>query len=275
MSQYSIGSVIVEYGSQIVLGQGTSFLTNVTPGDLFKKTGQQNTLYEVASVDSDEQITLSSNYAGSGESGVSYSITRDFTPNLSLPEINIGDRDWPYILTRALRIIDSAIVGVVPGSGYVTKADFNAHTVLSADTDNIPVALTVAASTVVGRKSTGGIVALTMSDLRAELGNLDGRQQQITSALSVTINWALGATAYMVFANSTVALTFLNGVAGRVYRLLVTQSSSPPNVFTFATDVKWRGGTAPTLSTSGGAIDIYTFVYINNEWYGDCALNFG
>jgi hypothetical protein len=158
--------------------------------------------------------------------------------------------------------------------GAVTATLFNAYSVLYADTDNTPAALTVAASTVVGRKSTGGIAALSMADLRTELANLDGREQEITCADTVTIDWSAGATARMLFDRDSVALTLSNGVNGKVYRLLAKQSAGGSDVFTWTTTVKWRGGSAPTLTTAGNAIDILTFVYINGAWYGDCALNF-
>lgn len=106
LSQYRTGTVTLASGEAVVIGQGTTFLSNVQAGDLFKKQNQ-NSIYEVGSVDSNTQITLTSKYVGSGESGVTYSITRDFTPNMSLPEISSGDRDWPYLLTRALRLIDT------------------------------------------------------------------------------------------------------------------------------------------------------------------------
>ena len=49
-------------------------------------------------------------------------------------------------------------------TNYVLKSLFDAYTILYADTDNTPAALTVGASTIVGRKSTGGIVALTPAE---------------------------------------------------------------------------------------------------------------
>lgn len=156
---------------------------------------------------------------------------------------------------------------------FVEKDTYNAYSVLYADTDNTPAALTVGASTVVGRKSTGGIAALSMADLRTELSNLDGREQEITCADSVTIDWSAGATAWMLFDRNTVALTLSGGANGKVYRLLLTQGDGS-DVLTYSTTIKWRGGAAPTLSTGAGAIDIMTFVYINGVWYGDCALNF-
>jgi hypothetical protein len=157
---------------------------------------------------------------------------------------------------------------------FVEKATYNAYSILYADSDDTPAALTVGASTVVGRKSTGGIAALSMADLRTELANLDGREQPITCADSVTIDWSAGATARMTFDRDVVDFTFSNPVNGKVYRLLLKQSAGGSDVLTWTTTIKWRGGAAPTLSTAGNAEDIMTFVYINGAWYGDCALNF-
>lgn len=50
--------------------------------------------------------------------------------------------------------------GVDP-SGLVTKTLFDANTILKADSDNTPAALTVAEQTLVGRIAGGVIAALT------------------------------------------------------------------------------------------------------------------
>lgn len=49
---------------------------------------------------------------------------------------------------------------------YVAKSTYDANSILYATTDNTPVALTVGASTFVGRKSSGDIVALTATETR-------------------------------------------------------------------------------------------------------------
>jgi len=59
----------------------------------------------------------------------------------------------------------------VNAAGAVMESDYNAYTILAADTDNTPAALTVGASRLVGRKSTGGIVALTPAETLAELSS--------------------------------------------------------------------------------------------------------
>lgn len=46
---------------------------------------------------------------------------------------------------------------------------FDANTILKADSDNTPVALTIGASTVVGRRATGAIVAMSYANLIADL----------------------------------------------------------------------------------------------------------
>ncbi len=103
---------------------------------------------------------------------------------------------------------------------------------------------------------------------------LDGREQALTCADNVTIDWSAGATARMTFDRDTVNLTLSNGVNGKVYRLLLVQSAGGSDTISWATSVKWRGGAAPILSTAGNAEDILTFVYINGAWYGDIAAGF-
>lgn len=55
-------------------------------------------------------------------------------------------------------------------SVYVEKNLFDAYTVLYADTDNSPAALTVSANTIVGRRNSGGIVAISLADHKTDLG---------------------------------------------------------------------------------------------------------
>jgi hypothetical protein len=55
-------------------------------------------------------------------------------------------------------------------TSYVAKSLFDADTMLYADTDNTPAALTIAASRIVGRKASGGIAALTGAEVAAIIG---------------------------------------------------------------------------------------------------------
>lgn len=59
-------------------------------------------------------------------------------------------------------------------AGKVDKTTFDANTILKADTDDTPSALTVAASRIVGRKASGSIGALTLAEVVALGGTPDG-----------------------------------------------------------------------------------------------------
>jgi hypothetical protein len=156
---------------------------------------------------------------------------------------------------------------------FVSKTSYDANSILAATADNTPMVLTIAEQRIVGRKTGGDIDDLTGADVLAICNGMQAGQQEITSDTTVTIDWSLGSTAYMTFDDASVAVTFTNPVAGQVYRLLAIQNAGS-QVFTWTTTVKWRGGSAPTLSTAAGARDILTFVYINGAWYGDIAAAF-
>jgi len=57
----------------------------------------------------------------------------------------------------------------VNAAGAVMESDYNAQTILQATSDNTPVALTVGEQTVVGRITSGNIVALTVAQLQTLL----------------------------------------------------------------------------------------------------------
>jgi len=61
-------------------------------------------------------------------------------------------------------------------SDFVTKALFDANTVLAATSDNTPAALTVAEQTLVGRITAGNIDALTATEVRTLLNVEDGAE---------------------------------------------------------------------------------------------------
>ena len=122
MSQYQTGTVTTEQGTNKVSGESTKWLANVNIGDVFKVSGG-NATYVVGLVSTDGTLSLTSDYVGTSVSGESYQIVRDFTPNYDIPEIWVGDKDWPYHLTQGLRIIDQYLTGgkqTVVDQGEVT-----------------------------------------------------------------------------------------------------------------------------------------------------------
>ena len=111
MSQYSTGLASVTNGSATVTGSNTLWLANVSAGDSFTVAGD-GVMSDVASVDSDTQVTLSVNYAGTTASGVVYAIGTGFTVPDSFPEMSQGDIETATIFTRAMRKIQGRFTGI-------------------------------------------------------------------------------------------------------------------------------------------------------------------
>ena len=129
MSQYSTGTATVTNGSATVTGTNTLWLANVSAGDSFTVAGD-GVMYDVASVDSDTQITLSVAYAGVTAAGVVYTIARDFTSPDSFPELTTGDIETPTIITRALRKIQSRFTGIAINTTAEIGQAVNDHVAL-------------------------------------------------------------------------------------------------------------------------------------------------
>jgi hypothetical protein len=87
-------------------------------------------MYDVASVDSDTQITLSVNYAGVTASGVVYAIGTGFTVPDSFPEMSQGDIETATIFTRAMRKIQGKFSSILTGGA---SANFTAMPQVGGD----------------------------------------------------------------------------------------------------------------------------------------------
>ena len=114
MSQYSTGLSSVTNNSPTVTGTNTLWLANVTASDSFTIAGD-GVMYDVASVDSDTQVTLSTNYAGTTAAGAVYAIGTSFTVPDSFPEMSQGDIETATIFTRAMRKIQSKFTAILAG----------------------------------------------------------------------------------------------------------------------------------------------------------------
>ena len=105
MAQYRAGRVTVVTDSDVVAGIDTAWLGNVATGDIFLVRGEE-ILYRVAAVIDNTTLRINARYAGPTETNTTYSVTRDFTPNLDLPVIHNGDVDAVPLFAEALIMID-------------------------------------------------------------------------------------------------------------------------------------------------------------------------
>ena len=129
MSQYSSGLSSPTNGSATVTGTNTLWLANVTAGDSFT-IASSGVVYDVASVDSDTQITLSVAYAGATASGAVYAIGTGFTVPDNFPEMSQGDIETATIFTRAMRKIQGKFSSILAGGA---NANFTAMPQVGGD----------------------------------------------------------------------------------------------------------------------------------------------
>jgi len=93
-----------------------------------------------------------------------------------------------------------------------------------------------------------------------------------SSGGTATIDWRLGnKAAHTLSENVTYTFTAPDGSCNLV--LKVVQDSSDRTI-TWPAAVKWPGGTAPTLTSGSGKIDVITFYYDGTNYYGTFSQDF-
>lgn len=121
MAQYSTGTVSVTNGSATVTGSGTAWTSYIEAGDIFVRVGD-TVPYVVLAVVDDDELTLSTTYAGTTGTGASYVLHTDFTPNRGLPLPARGDAEIAVIMRRAMLALDAVNLSDIDDPAAVRSA---------------------------------------------------------------------------------------------------------------------------------------------------------
>ena len=105
-------------------------------------------------------------------------------------------------------------------------------------------------------------------------GGMTSGTYPLTDGATIAINWANGATQTVTLGATGRTVTFSGAVAGQVYRFIIKQDSGGSKTITTWPTIKWAGGSAPTLTTTGSKADIVTILYDGTDYYADCTKNF-
>lgn len=73
--------------------------------------------------------------------------------------------------------------------------------------------------------------------------------------------------------NNSTTLSFTGAQVG-VYIFKITQGAGGSRTITWPSNVRWAGGTPPTLTTTAGAWDYITFLFDGTYFSGTSTLNF-
>lgn len=93
------------------------------------------------------------------------------------------------------------------------------------------------------------------------------------SGSAKTISWTAGNKQKSTLTDNC-TFTFSPEPGGPCNLMLrLIQDAGGTNTVTWPGDVNWSGGTAPTLSTAGDAVDIVSFYYDGSEFHGQVMLD--
>lgn len=165
---YRAGVVTVTEASATVVGVGTLFSLNVTPGDIFTRDG--NKVYEILTVNSNTQLTLKTVYAEATAASISYAIIQ--RPGDPL-ETDVLNKIQSLLVTWNQREEDIVewMTGssTINGTGFVvlTKIDGTTTSIKSLakmEADFTAQAKTAAGAMVTGNTETGIAVTYQVAD---------------------------------------------------------------------------------------------------------------
>lgn len=107
-------------------------------------------------------------------------------------------------------------------------------------------------------------------------GVLAGREATVTCATTFAIDFSAAESPVVVLTTNS-SCVISNGSNGQVYRLRVMQDATGNWTLAIgatAGSIKWRGGSAPTISTGATHSDVLTFFRSNGTWFADSATGF-
>jgi hypothetical protein len=121
--------------------------------------------------------------------------------------------------------------------------------------------------------SVGTLSSLTLSGALTFGANYTETRTSVTAASSTALNCSLGNIFSLTMSASISTLSFSNVPAtGRAYSmtLFVNQDATGGRTISWPAEVRWPGGTAPTLTTTANKTDIITLVTHDGgtNWYG-------
>lgn len=237
-------------------------VNDLTPGELALNVADGK-LYTKKSDGSIVELSSGEGGAGATELGGLNNVTLSSPADNELLAYDDGSSDW--------------INQTAAEAGLATASALTSHT---NDTDNPH---DVSAAQV-------GAITAVVDDTTPQLGgDLDAQDNDINdiqvatyndvhangnSGTSATINWNNG-NKQKITLTGNVTLSFTDAGDGS-FQLVLVQDDSGDRTITWPANVKWPGGTAPTLSTAASSIDIVSFLYDQTAdvYYGVASLDF-
>lgn len=109
-----------------------------------------------------------------------------------------------------------------------------------------------------------------------------GRFRQINTPIDIIssgtflVDWNIGQIKHITLGEGANNLTFSNPRDGAKYTLILHQDDIGSRTVNWPDSIKWRGGSAPTLTATASGIDIVSMIYSDSysSYYADASLDF-
>lgn len=236
-------------------------------------------------------LTLSLLGVADADDGFYFQVRNDSAGNVTI------DPDGSETINGASTLtIPAGQSCVIVCNGVAWYSLFLKGTIATADIGDNQVTLAkiqeISTATLLGRATggTGDVEVLSATTAGAVLtGGGVAREQDVNTwsaqqSIPVTtltdganISWNLnnGNTAQVTLGGNRTLDNPTNMVNGGTYILKVTQDGTGSRTLSYGANYLWaNGGTAPTLSTAAGAVDILTFYSDGTNMYGVAQLDF-
>jgi len=234
-------------GGKLLVPSGNLFPSDPTPGELFWNIAS-GALYRRTDANTDWAQAGAGAPAGAQYLVLSTDSTltneRVLTPGTGIVVVD-GGAGSTYVIS-----VDNSIVAMLTGAAFTGPVSASAG--ISLVSSSIRSAKTIGFDREYDNGNCGGQTTINWNN---------GQKQVLTLTASVTASFASGANPPNV---GNYLLRIVQGPTGGPFGIQWPSASI----------AMWAGASAPTLSSGSGKIDICTFYYNGNQYFGVASLNF-
>ena len=199
--------------------------------------------------------------SGTFTSYIEYNITSN-----TYKYMNSSDRDDYYQMTVGSHGATTLATVCDSGDNAANLTlDVDGDIELNADGGNITFK---DASTSLAEISGSGILSKSVIYFDAETANTIG------NGATGAIDWTANQKQKVTITGTSITCNFTNPPGPCNLTLKVVQGDGSDQIGTWDSDIKWAGGSPPTLSTANGAIDILSFYFDGTNYFGVASTNF-